>query len=240
MLLFFVQITFFLLQGDVDSLITEPTEGLTNALPEEEIYIIDIILKGGITMAILFVLLLVSLYVFFERFMLIKRAKKAPYQLLEDVKAAVLTGNVEHAKSICERSETPMSKMLYTGLVHISSSLKNIEVAIENVGKIEIYKLEKNISVLGTISGAAPMVGFFGTVIGMIKAFIAISQEEGSVSPKLLSTGIYEAMITTAGGLFVGILAYICYNYLVRQVSEVVHNMEVTSIEFIDLLQKPN
>ena len=117
---------------------------------------------------------------------------------------------------------------------------EDIEAAIENVGKIEIYRLEKNISVLGTISGAAPMIGFFGTVIGMINAFIAISQEEGSVSPKLLSSGIYEAMITTAGGLFVGILAYICYNYLVRQVSEVIHKMEVTSIEFIDLLQKPN
>jgi len=223
-----------------DSLLNAPVEGMSSPLPQEEVYIIDLILKGGITMAILFVLLLIALYVFFERFMLIQKAKSAPSNLLDPVKAAVMEGDVKKAKFLSTQDETPMGKMLVTGLSHIGASLKNIEVAIENVGKIEIYKLEKNISVLGTISGAAPMVGFFGTVIGMIKAFISIAQEVGQVSAKALSTGIYEAMITTAGGLFVGIIAYVGYNFLVRQVSEVVHNMEVTSIEFIDLLQKPN
>ncbi len=234
-----ISLLFLLFQMPTDSLGNAPVEGMTS-LPEEEVYLIDIILKGGFTMVILFILLCISLYVFFERTMLIRRAKAAPYKLLEKVKSAVLKGDINTAKALCEENKTPMAKMLQTGLTHIGASLKNIEVAIENVGKIEIYNLEKNISILGTISGAAPMVGFFGTVIGMIKAFIAISQEEGSVSPKLLSTGIYEAMITTAGGLFVGIIAYVAYNFLVRQVSEVVHNMEVTSIEFIDLLQKPN
>ena len=116
--------------------------------------------------------------------------------------------------------------------------MKNIEVSIENVGKIEIYKLEKNLNLLATVSGAAPMIGFLGTVAGMIQAFIAIAQEEGMVSPKLLSEGIYEAMITTAAGLVVGILAYLGYNYLVTQVSKLVHSMEYSSIEFIELLQE--
>jgi biopolymer transport protein ExbB len=128
--------------------------------------------------------------------------------------------------------------MIEKGVTRIGSPLKNIEASIENVGKIEVYKLERNLPMLATISGAAPMIGFFGTVTGMIQAFIAIAQEEGSVSPKLLSSGIYEAMITTAAGLTVGILAYLCYNYLVAQVSKIVHKMEYNSIEFIDLLQE--
>ncbi len=236
-----LNLLFLLLQSPADTLSNElATEGMSSGALADELYLLDIIMKGGFTMVILLILFVISAYVFIERVMLIQRAKAAPYKLLENVKNAVLKGDLGTAKSICEHDKTPMGKMLATGLAHIGSSLKNIEVAIENVGKLEIYKLEKNISILGTISGAAPMVGFFGTVIGMIKAFIAISQEEGSVSPKLLSTGIYEAMVTTAGGLFVGILAYVAYNLLVRQVSQVVHNMEITSIEFIDLMQKPN
>ena len=129
--------------------------------------------------------------------------------------------------------------MIEKGISRLGSPLKNIEVSIENVGKIEIYKLEKNLSLLATISGVAPMMGFLGTVTGMIQAFIAIAQEEGSVSPKLLSAGIYEAMITTAAGLLVGIIAYLGYNYLVTRLQKVIHMMEYTSIDFIDLLQEP-
>jgi biopolymer transport protein ExbB len=215
-------------------------EGLTSPVLQDQIELWELVTKGGWIMAVLGVLALIALIVFIERVILIKKAQNDPEQLLNKVSASVLKGDIAEATAVCSAATTPMARMLTTGLNHIGSSLKNIEASIENVGKIEIYRLEKNISVLGTISGAAPMIGFFGTVIGMINAFIAISQEEGSVSPKLLSSGIYEAMITTAGGLFVGILAYICYNYLVRQVSEVIHKMEVTSIEFIDLLQKPN
>ena len=122
-------------------------------------------------------------------------------------------------------------------VVKIENSLKNIETSIENVGKIEIYNLEKNLSLLATISGAAPMMGFLGTVTGMIQAFISIAQEEGAVSPKLLSSGIYEAMITTATGLFVGIVAYLAYNYLVSRVEKLIHRMEYSTIEFIETLQ---
>jgi biopolymer transport protein ExbB len=130
--------------------------------------------------------------------------------------------------------------MLEKGISRIGSPLKNIEASIENVGKIEIYNLEKNLSLLATVAGAAPMVGFLGTVTGMIQAFIAIAQEEGTVSPKLLSSGIYQAMITTAAGLIVGIIAYLAYNYLVTQVQKVIFSMEYSSVEFIDLLQEPD
>ena len=129
--------------------------------------------------------------------------------------------------------------MIEKGISRIGSPLKNIEASIENVAKIEIFRLEKNLSTLATISGVAPMMGFLGTVIGMVKAFISISQEEGSVSPKLLSDGIYTAMITTVAGLVVGIIAYLAYNYLVSRVQKVIHKMEYTSIDFVDLLQEP-
>jgi biopolymer transport protein ExbB len=152
----------------------------------------------------------------------------------------VSNGKINEAKALCNLENSPIAKMLEKGISRIGSPLKNIEVSIENVGKIEIYRLEKNLSTLATISGAAPMIGFLGTVTGMIQAFIAIAQEEGSVSPKLLSEGIYEAMITTAAGLAVGIIAYLGYNYLVTQVQKVIHKMEYTSVEFIDLLQEPN
>ncbi len=112
-------------------------------------------------------------------------------------------------------------------------------MSIENLGKLEIYRLEKNLNLLATISGAAPMIGFLGTVAGMIQAFMAVAQEEGAVSPKLLSGGIYEALITTAAGLIVGILAYLGYNYLVAKVSKVIHTMEYNAIEFVELLQEP-
>lgn len=218
-----------------DSLSTGLSTAASDSVP-----ILELVMEGGLVMIVLAILSIIAIYVFVERMTLIKKAQIAPEYLLEKVKAAVLDGDIERAKGVCLQNGTPMAKMLIQGLEHIGSSLKNIEVAVENTGKLELYRLEKNISILGTISGAAPMIGFFGTVLGMIKAFIAIAQEEGAVSPKLLASGIYEAMITTAGGLFVGIIAYVAYNYLVRQISDVVHRMEVTSIEFIDLLQKPN
>jgi biopolymer transport protein ExbB len=181
----------------------------------------------------------VAIYIFVERLRTIKQADKAPTQFMEKIKNLVLQGDINGGRLLCAQSDSPMAKMIEKGLSRIGQPLKNIEVAIENVGKIEVYKLEKNMGVLATIAGAAPMTGFLGTVTGMIQAFIAIAQEEGSVSPKLLSTGIYEAMVTTATGLVVGIIAYLGYNYLVSQMQKVIHKMEYTSIDFIDLLQEP-
>ena len=158
---------------------------------------------------------------------------------MDQIKQLVLAGDISAAKLLCGQTATPIARMIEKGISRIGNPMKNIEVSIENVGKIEIYRLEKNLSLLATISGAAPMIGFLGTVTGMIQAFISIAQEEGVVSPKLLSSGIYEAMITTAAGLLIGILAYLAYNFLVTRVQNLIHKMEYTSIDFIDLLQEP-
>ena len=201
--------------------------------------LMDLLLKGGFMMIPIFLLSILAVYVYTERIMTLKKASKTPEGFFDNIKKLVLNGDLSGARLICTQNETPIAKMIEKGISRLGNPLRDIEAAIENVGKIEIYKLEKNLPLLATISGAAPMIGFLGTVTGMINAFISIAQEEGTVSPKLLSTGIYEAMITTASGLFVGILAYLGYNYLVTRVQKLIYQMEYTSINFLDLLQEP-
>jgi biopolymer transport protein ExbB len=205
----------------------------------ETVSVWDLLLKGGYVMVPLILLLFLAVYIFVERILTIKQASKVPEQFTDQIRSLVAGGDINGARLICSQTNTPIARMIEKGITRIGSPLKTIEAAIENVGKIELYRLEKNLNLLATISGAAPMIGFLGTVTGMIQAFIAIAQEEGNVSPRLLSTGIYEAMITTAAGLAVGIIAYLGYNYLVSQVNKIVHKMEYTSIDFIDLLQEP-
>jgi len=212
-------------------------DSLSMGATADSIGLLDLLIKGGYMMIPLYLLFILAIFIFFERLLTLKKASKTSSHLMDQVKILVQSGNTEKARILCAGENTPVANMIAKGIERIGSPLKNIEVSIENVGKIEIYKLEKNLNLLATVSGAAPMIGFLGTVTGMIQAFIAVAQEEGMVSPKLLSTGIYEAMITTSAGLVVGILAYLGYNYLVTQVSKLVHNMEYSSIEFIDLLQ---
>lgn len=211
----------------------EPAEGL------ETISVLELLMNGGVMMIPIILLWIGAIYIFVERLLIIKNASKTPADFKDQIRNMVLEGNVKGARMLCAQTDTPVARMIEKGISRIGSPLKNIEVSIENTGKIEIYRLEKNLSMLATISGAAPMIGFLGTVTGMIQAFIAIAQEEGAVSPKLLSSGIYEAMVTTAAGLFVGILAYLGYNYLVSRVQKLVHKMEYTAIDFVDLLQEP-
>lgn len=201
--------------------------------------VLDLAMKGGIMMIPLALMWVAAIYLFIERLLTINKANIEAEPFMNKVKELVLRNDINGAKVLCAQSGTPISKMIEKGVSRIGSPLKNIEASIENVGKLEIFKLEKNLSTLATISGAAPMIGFLGTVIGMVEAFISISQEEGSVSPKLLSSGIYTAMVTTVAGLIVGILAYLAYNYLVTRVAKVIHKMEYISIDFIDLLQEP-
>ena len=206
---------------------------------DEALSVIDLAVKGGFMMIPILVSSIVAIYIFVERVLTINKANQSPDAFIGRIKELVLKGDISGAKLICSQFDSPISRMIEKGVSRIGSPLKNIEASIENVAKIELFKLEKNLSILATVSGAAPMMGFLGTVIGMVEAFIAIAQEEGSVSPKLLSSGIYTAMITTVAGLIVGIMAYLAYNYLVTRVSKVVHKMEYSSIEFIDLLQEP-
>lgn len=215
------------------------TDTTTVESVNESISVLDLAVEGGFMMIPIVILSILAIYLFFERLMIINKANQSPEVFMNRVKESVLRGDINGAKMLCAQQDSPVARMIQKGLSRIGSPLKNIEASIENVGKLEIFKLEKNLSSLATIAGAAPMMGFLGTVIGMVQAFIAIAQEEGSVSPKLLSSGIYTAMITTVAGLMVGIIAYLAYNFLVTRVQKVIHKMEYTSIEFIDLLQEP-
>lgn len=201
--------------------------------------VVELAVKGGFMMIPIILSSFVAVYIFVERVLTINKANQNPDAFIGRIKEMVLKGDIQGARLLCSQFDSPIARMIEKGVSRIGSPLKNIEASIENVAKIELFKLEKNLSMLATVSGAAPMMGFLGTVIGMVEAFIAIAQEEGSVSPKLLSSGIYTAMITTVAGLIVGIVAYLAYNYLVTRVSKVVHKMEYSSIEFIDLLQEP-
>ncbi len=214
-----------------------PTELVGEAT--ESISLLELILNGGFMMIPLFILWMIGIYVFAERMMMLRKAAQTPEDFKDRIRQLVVGGDIQGARMMCVQTDTPAARMIEKGITKIGSTLKNIEVSIENLGKIEIYRLEKNLNLLATIAGAAPMIGFLGTVAGMIQAFMAVAQEEGAVSPKLLSGGIYEALITTAAGLVVGILAYLGYNYLVGKVSKVIHTMEYNAIEFVELLQEP-
>jgi len=209
------------------------------ATKDQTISIMELALAGGWLMIPIVLSSFVAIYIFVERVITINKANESPDAFIGKIKELVLKGDITAAKMLCNQHDTPVARMIEKGVSRIGSPLKNIEASIENVGKIELFKLEKNLSVLATVSGAAPMMGFLGTVIGMVQAFISIAQEEGSVSPKLLADGIYTAMITTVAGLIVGIVAYLGYNFLVTRVSKVVNKMEYSAIEFIDLLQEP-
>jgi biopolymer transport protein ExbB len=201
--------------------------------------LIDLLIKGGILMIPLAILLVIALYIFFERYMTIKKAAKIDPNFMNNIKDYVSSGNIEAAKTLCKNTDSPIAKMIEKGLMRIGKPLKNIEVAIENTGKLQIYKMEKRLVTLATISGAAPMLGFLGTVIGMIGAFFSLAQAGGEGGAGLLANDIYQALVTTATGLSIGIIAFIGYNTLVSLVEKVVYKMEANSVEFIDLLQEP-
>lgn len=213
--------------------------GGAEEVAEESIRIIDLLMKGGVVLIPIALLSIIAIYIFVERYLTIKGAGKVDPKFMLNIKDYVVNGNIEAAKTLAKNTDTPIARMIEKGILRIGKPLQDINVAIENVGKLEIYQLEKRLATLATIAGAAPMLGFFGTVMGMIKAFFNISKAGQNVDATLLAGGIYEAMITTAAGLAVGIIAFIGYNLLVALVEKVVYQMEATSVEFIDLLQEP-
>ncbi len=204
--------------------------------------VLDILLQGGplgiAIVTVLFVLGFIALYIFVERYSSIKRASKIDESFINNIRANVASGNLQAAKALCQTTDTPVARMVEKGLMRIGKPLRDIDAAIENVGNLEVFKLEKNLSTLASIAGAAPMIGFFGTVTGMISAFYEMSTQE-NITPDVLAGGIYQALLTTAVGLFIGILAFIGYNILVANVEKVVYKMERTTTEFMDLLQEP-
>jgi len=211
---------------------------------EKTLSIYNLIMEGGtggkIIMAILFVLLVVAVFIYFERLFAIKAASKVDKNFMNQIKDNVSKGRLDAARMLCaQQSKSSAAKLIEKGISRIGKPLEDINTAIENAGRLEIYKLEKNVSVLATISGAAPMIGFLGTVIGMILSIFEIANAGGSIDIKTMADGLYTAMTTTVGGLVVGIVAYIAYNHLVVKTNKVVYQMEAQSVEFLDLLNEP-
>jgi biopolymer transport protein ExbB len=205
----------------------------------ETLSVFGLMLKGGIVMIPLAILSVVAIYIFIERYLAISRASKQEANFMNNIRDFILNGRIDSAKSLCKNNQSPIARMIEKGIVRIGRPLSDINAAIENVGKLEVSKLEKNIAVLATVSGAAPMLGFLGTVIGMVRAFYNMSMAGNNIDINLLAGGIYEAMITTIAGLVVGIIGYICYNVLVARIEKVVFMLEARATEFMDLLHEP-
>lgn len=205
-----------------------------------KVSLFELLMKGGWFMIPILLLSIIAVYIFIDRLLQIRKARKIDEDFMQTVKDYVIGGNVQGAVSLCQNTDSPIARMIEKGLRRIGKPLPTIEAAIENIGKLELLQLEKRLPALATIAGVAPMIGFLGTVTGMIRAFFELSQATGAeVDPKLLGIGIYEALVTTAAGLAVGIIAYVGYNYLVSQVEKVIFKMEASSVEFLDLLQEP-
>ncbi len=226
------------------TILQDSNEILSETVSEEKkLSIYNLIMDGGlggqVIIAILVVLLAVALYIYFERFFAIKAASKTDSNFMNQIRDHISHGKLDSAKVLCAQVNSPAAHLIEKGISRIGKPLEDINSAIQNAGRLEIYKLEKNVSVLATIAGAAPMIGFLGTVIGMILAIHEIANAGGQIDIKLLSDGLYTAMTTTVAGLIVGIISYIQYNHLVVRTNKVVYEMEAKSVEFLDLLNEP-
>nr|WP_299341110.1 MotA/TolQ/ExbB proton channel family protein [Allomuricauda sp.] len=210
---------------------------------EKTLSVVDLIVSGGtgsiVIIMVLFVLLFVAMYIYFERIFAIKAASKIDKNFMNQIRDHVMNGKLEAARLLCAQTDSPVARLTEKGVARIGKPLDDINTAIENAGTLEVYKLEKNVSVLATVAGAAPMIGFLGTVIGMILAFHEMASSGGQAEMGSLASGIYTAMTTTVAGLVVGIIAYIGYNHLVNRTDKVVHKMEANAVEFLDLLNEP-
>lgn len=199
----------------------------------------DLALKGGLIMVPIFLLSVIAVYLFVERYVAIQKAMSPDNNFMEKIRDYIHDGKIKAALDLCAHTDTPVARMIEKGLQRIGRPLSDINTAIENVGSIEIAKLEKGTPLLGTVAGGAPMLGFLGTVTGMVRAFYDMAAAGNTVDIQILSAGIYEAMVTTVAGLIVGIIAYFCFNIIVARINEVVHKLETTTIEFMDLLNEP-
>ncbi|MCK8524337.1 MotA/TolQ/ExbB proton channel family protein [Aquimarina sp. D1M17] len=219
------------------------TPEIETAAEEKSLSIMDLLLSGGtgavVIIAILFVLLFVAVYIYFERLFAIKAASKYDESFMHQIRDNVASGKIEAAKILCAQTNNPVARLTEKGISRIGHPLEDINKAIENAGRLEVYKLEKNVGILATVAGAAPMIGFLGTVIGMILAFHNLASSSGTADMGVLAEGIYTAMTTTVGGLVVGIVAYIGYNHLVVRTDKVIHTMEAQAVDFLDLLNEP-
>jgi len=217
---------------------TVPPEAVEET-KEVTIDYIQMAMAGGWIMIPLLLLSFISVYIFFERYFAIKKASKVDDTFMNRIKDYIHDGKIDSALALCQSQDSPIARMIEKGITRIGRPLNDVNMAIENVGNLEISKMEKGLSVLATVAGGAPMIGFLGTVIGMIRAFFDMANAGNNIDVSLLSSGIYTAMVTTVTGLIIGIIAYFAYNYLVTRVDKVVHNMQANALEFLDLLNEP-
>jgi len=227
------------IQNEAGGMIKQITEA--SSIPEAvaKINIWDLAVKGGWIMIPITLLLFIAIAVFIERILVINKASKEDPSFMNRIKDYIYAGKIESAINLCRTTNTPISRMVEKGISRLGRPMNDILVAIENVGNIEVAKLEKGFPWVATAAATAPMIGFLGTVTGMVRAFFAMANAGVNVDITLLSSGIYEALVTTVAGLVVGIIALLAYNYLVAQVTSAVNKMEMRSMEFMDLLNEP-
>ena len=211
----------------------------TLAAPEQSINLLDLIVKGGVVMIPIGILSIVTIYLAIEKYISIRRASKVDPGFMANIKHMLLDGKTDAALSLCRSSNTPIARLLEKGIKRLGKPIMEIESAVENTGKLEIYKLEKNLAYLGIIAGIAPLFGFVGTVFGVIRIFYNISLHD-NISIGLIAGGLYEKMITTATGLLVGIMAHIAFHYLNTMIDRVSFQLESTTVDFIDMIQEPS
>ena len=206
---------------------------------ERTFSLIEMAMKGGWLMLVLLILSIIAIYIFGNKWWMIRKAGKIDRNFMKDIRDMIHDGKIKSALALCQKYDSPIARLVEKGIERIGRPLPDIQAAVENMGNVEVARLEKNLPLLATISGGAPMIGFLGTVTGMIRAFFEMANAGNNIDITLLSGGIYEAMVTTVGGLFVGIIAYFGYNFLTSQISNLVFKMERTTIEFIDMLHEP-
>jgi len=201
--------------------------------------VISLATKGGWLMLVLLALSVIAIYIFGKKWWLIHKAGNIDKNFMNDIRDYIHEGKIKSAISLCEKFDSPVARLVQKGIERLGRPLTDIQTAVENVGNAEVARLEKGLPLLATIAGGAPMIGFLGTVIGMVQAFFNMSQAGNNIDITLLSSGIYTAMITTVGGLIVGIVAYFGYNYLTSNISDLVFKMESATIDFMDVLHEP-
>jgi biopolymer transport protein ExbB len=226
---------FLLLQADVAG----AAEQMAEEAEELRMPFFEVAQKGGWLMLPVLILSILAVYIFFERYFAIQKAAKLDINFMNRIKDYIHEGKLDSALALCQSYHNPAARMIEKGIHRIGRPLNDVSTAIENTGKLEIYKLEKNLPTLATVAGGAPMIGFLGTVMGMVRAFYDMSHSGNNIDVSLLSGGIYTALVTTVAGLIVGIVAYFAYNVLVARVEKVVYQLEATTTEFMDLLNEP-
>lgn len=234
-----MNVTLLAAQSAVSQAIAGDNPVLTPLTVESEMNLMDMAMKGGWIMIVLALLSMVCFYIFFERVVTIRKAGKDDAMFMERIRDYIRTGEVKSAINYCRINDTPSARMIEKGISRMGRPVADVQAAIENTGNIEVAKLENGLPIMATIAGGAPMIGFLGTVIGMVQAFYEMSNAGNNIDITLLSGGIYAAMITTVGGLVVGIAAMFAYNYLVTRVDKVVSQMESRTMDFMDLLNEP-